>query len=325
MYRIVVLLFSIIILVSSSAQPPVEPPSSDATPQEGLVPSIDNNIATVEDPLITESTPGSERRIEKDSAIRPELMKKKNEVSNWIYFLYPTAQDEVQDAYALFRWREDGSELTKLTIKCNDYSVVEDCVYYTDYPLSGYEHGVLYLIKPEQEPKALADELSEYQIENGYIYYGHSSDTMGVGIEGHALHRIDLDGGNHIIAAYEAIGPALKFDGHIGNVQDGYVYYQSYRVKLGNPADGTEEIQTLAPISNDDGWLYYSTNRLFKAQPDGSKQTILDGNENSWISINKIEDEWIYYTDWSISMGDYGSEYKIRRDGTGKTLIQDVG
>ena len=62
-----------------------------------------------------------------------------------------------------------------------------------------------------EKPKILDTELYDFQIvDDKYIYYVYCFDTTGVGIEGHALHRMNLDGSNEIIAAYEVSSDILK-------------------------------------------------------------------------------------------------------------------
>lgn len=251
-------------------------------------------------------------------AIDYELMSDKQLVNGWIYFLYPNLEYPTEDAHELYRWREDETDLTRISsMRCDFYTVLDGNVYFADYTMMGAEHGVLYVIKPDQKPKELADELCFYQIVDSYIYYAHSFDTLGVGIEGHALHRIGLDGENHMIAAYEVGIPGNR-TWHIGDIRDGYIYYDRVRVKLGEPADGMEEVQIITPIEtdNDDGWLYYTTNRLFRAKPDGTQRTVLDGNESTWLGIGSVDGEWIYYLD-NIRI----KHYKIRKDGSEKTEI----
>lgn len=253
-----------------------------------------------------------------NAVIDPALITDENTVAGWVYFLYPN-REYPDSGCELWRRREDQSDLQRVSsMRCDSYDIVGDSIYFAEYSLPGEIHGVLYVIRPQQEPKALAEELCFYQIYEGYIYYAHSFDTTGVGIEGHALHRMDLDGENHIVAAYEANGPGIG-GGHIGEIKDGYVCYDGYRQQLGQPADGTEALELTTPTDTADGWIYYSTNRLFKARPDGSECSILEGDADSWIFINRITDGWIYYLDRNKP----GIWHKIKTDGTGKTEISE--
>lgn len=48
-----------------------------------------------------------------------------------------------------------------------------------------------------------------------------------------------------------------------------------------------------------------------KARKDGSEPMELDGVDDYWYEVHKVEDGWIYYNKG-------GMPYKIRTDGTGK-------
>ena len=250
------------------------------------------------------------------TTIDPGLMKDENVVNGWVYFLYPLEESGFENAYTLYRRREDGTELTQLSNRSDEYTVLNDCVYYTSYTYM-HDHGELRVIKPDAEPLYLAYELYSYQIIEPYIYYIHSYDTIGVGIEGHALQRINLDGSNHMIVAYETAGPGIG-GGHWGfRVEGEYAYLNNIRIRMSEPADGTEVVEVIGPVGQeyDDEWIYYTTNCLIKARADGSEQIILDGDETTWLEISSMDDEWIYY-------GDVGQgNYKIRRDGSGKQKI----
>ena len=91
--------------------------------------------------------------------------------------------------------------------------------------------------------------------------------------------------------------------------------YDNYKIELGNPADGLEKVVLLE--DTDAEWIYYTTNRLIKAKPDGSEQVVLDDIDDFWYSINKIENGWIYYQK--------GNDlYKIDIDGNHKEKIEKL-
>ena len=48
-----------------------------------------------------------------------------------------------------------------------------------------------------------------------------------------------------------------------------------------------------------------------KARRDGSEQTELDGVDDYYYYLEKVEGDWIYYTKGGV-------KYRIRTDGTGK-------
>ena len=95
-------------------------------------------------------------------------------------------------------------------------------------------------------------------------------------------------------------------------VDDGWVDCDTFKMKVGEPADGYEEI-VFKDIGDND-WVYYVTNRLMKARKDGSEIVELDGVDDYYYEIERIEDDWIYYIKG-------GEKYKIRTDGTGKEAV----
>lgn len=124
----------------------------------------------------------------------------------------------------------------------------------------------------------------------------------------HALYRVNLDGTNKMIAAYEVSGIGLEGSHFDFTVKDEWAYGKNYRIRLGNPANGFEKIELLEECDNDD-WIYYVTNRLIKARKDGTEQIELDGVDSYDYQINNIDKEWVYYTKG-------GERYKIKKDAT---------
>lgn len=76
-------------------------------------------------------------------------------------------------------------------------------------------------------------------------------------------------------------------------MQDGWAVYSNYKIQIQTPADGLEKVVLLE--NTDEDWIYYTSNRLIKAKPDGSKQIVLDDIDDFWYQINKIENGKIYY------------------------------
>ena len=147
-------------------------------------------------------------------------MKMKKKVGNWTYFIYNT-EDTIGSKYAdkpiyypaLYRYKNGTNIARKVNEQaCYTYTVSKNCVYYLDSTLSVQSHGYLYVARPDGKSQRLLDiELYDFQIvDDKYIYYVYCFDTTGVGIEGHALHRMNLDGSNEIIAAYEVSSDILK-------------------------------------------------------------------------------------------------------------------
>lgn len=234
---------------------------------------------------------------------------------DWIYFQYTleeTYYDNTVSYPALFRYREDTCAAERVTAgSCYSYEVVEDYVYYLDSTIGFQDHGVLYVLEPDGKNKRmLEEELYDFQIvDEQYIYYTYRHDTLGVGLDGHALHRMNLEGSERMIAAYEVSGIDMNTSHFDYKVEDGWVDCGTFKMELGEPADGYEKI-VFKDIGDND-WVYYVTNRLMKARKDGSERVELDGTDDDYYEIEKIDGNWIYYIKG-------GERYKIRTDGSEK-------
>ena len=222
-------------------------------------------------------------------------MRKK--AGDWVYFRYMLEDDEISISYpALFRYQEGACIAERVNWgSCHTYEVVGDYVYYLNSTTAVKDHGELYVTDPDgKNERKLEEELFDFQIvDEKYIYYTYRHDTVGVGLEGHALHRMNLDGSDIMIAAYEVSEASGMSRGHFHyKVVDGWVDCGEFKMELGAPADGYEKI--ICNDIGDNGWIYYVTNRLMKARRDGSEQTELDGVDDYDYHIEKVEDDWIY-------------------------------
>lgn len=249
-------------------------------------------------------------------------VKDEQDVGDWTYFLYYLENNKGSGEGirypALFKYAKNGKNKYKAERvserACYTYEIADECVFYLDSTLESQDHGYLYVSRPDgKNERILDDELYDFQIvDHQYIYYTYSFDTLGVGLEGHALHRMDLDGSNIMITAYELSGIGLSESHFDYKVEDGWVDCGNFKMELGNPADGYEKI--IVKNANDNEWIYYITNRLMKARKDGTQQTELDVTDDYDYSIEKIEEPWIYYRKGGV-------KYKIRIDGTCKAEI----
>ncbi|GHU90642.1 hypothetical protein FACS1894202_10770 [Clostridia bacterium] len=131
------------------------------------------------------------------------------------------------------------------------------------------------------------------------------------------------------ISSYEPSPIFKAFHFFAFTIKDGWVYGENCRIKLGEPATGLEQIEFLPPsdvpdtIKNDedykcytnpansDKWIYYTTNRLLKIRANGGEIIELDGPDDYWCEINKVDGDWIYYRKSEMS-------YRIKTDGTEK-------
>lgn len=56
-------------------------------------------------------------------------------------------------------------------------------------------HGKLFIARPDGiNKRVIEEEIYNFSIENNYIYFVYCFDTVGVGLDGHALHRMELNG-----------------------------------------------------------------------------------------------------------------------------------
>lgn len=235
------------------------------------------------------------------------------------FFTYKTSEtigDSIITYPALYKW-EKGHPAERISDgACPHFEVADNRVIYLDSTMGDFSHGQLCMIELDGLNKSILEkEVGDFSIDKEYIYFTYCFDTVGAGLSGHALYRMDLNGDNIVAVSYELSGPDLM-GGHNGvYIEDGWAMYDNYKIELGNPADGLEKVVLLE--DTDAEWIYYTTNRLIKAKPDGSEQVVLDDIDDFWYSINKIENGWIYYQK--------GNDlYKIDIDGNHKEKIEKL-
>ncbi|MBD5522696.1 MAG: DUF5050 domain-containing protein [Lachnospiraceae bacterium] len=242
-------------------------------------------------------------------------------MGGWVYFRYMIEEtfNNYTVVYPILFCYKEGDYIAERVNKsaCYRFEIVGDYLYYLDSTMDSQAHGALYVAKLDgTDERLLEEELYDFQIvDEQYIYYTYSYDTIGVGLEGHALHRMNLDGSEKMIAAYEVSGIDMGTSHFNYKVEDGCVDCGTFKMKVGDPADGFEEI-VFKDIGDND-WVYYVTNRLIKARKDGSERMELDGVDDYHYEIESIEDDWIYYIKG-------GEKYKIRTDGSGKEEVTDA-
>ena len=242
----------------------------------------------------------------------------KQKVGDFVYFRY--IWEETDNSYkisypALFRYHEKDYIAERVNSgACYSFKVVGDCVYYLNSQKEFQDHGELYVSRSDgKNERLLEEELYDFQIvDDKYIYYTYCNDTIGVGLKRHAMHRMNLDGSDIMIVAYEVSGIDMNTSHFDYKVENGWIDCGDFKMVIGEPADGFEKI-VFKDIGDND-WVYYVTNRLIKARKDGSERVELDGEEDYYYHIERIEDDWIYYIKGV-------KKYKIRTDGSGKELI----
>lgn len=236
-------------------------------------------------------------------------------VDKYTFFTYETSErigDNVVTYPVLYRWQKGHPAERISDGACTHFEIADNRVIYLDSSWGDFLHGQLCMTEPEVFDKNILEkEVGDFSIDKEYIYFTHSFDTTGVGLNGHALYRMDLNGENIVAVAYELSGPDLM-GSHSVHIEDGWVVYDNYKIKMGNPADGLEKVVLLE--DTDAEWIYYTSNRLIKAKPDGSEYVVLDDVGDFRYQINKVENGWIYYQKDN-------DLYKIDTDGNHKQKI----
>lgn len=234
-----------------------------------------------------------------------------------IYFTYnycDTVNDKKIYYPVLYKWKKGQSAERISEGACPHFEVVKDSVVYLNSTTDVISHGELYVSRPDGiNKRVLDDEIWDFVIDQDYIYYQYCYDTVGAGLGGHALHRMDVNGANSTVVAYEVNSPYLKSDYHNFKIKDGWAIYKNYKIELQDQATGLEKV--VMTDKTDIDWLYYTTNQLIKAKPDGTSQIILDEEDSFWYQIDKIDGKWIYYQKGK-------DKYKIDEDGNNKSLLE---
>lgn len=236
-------------------------------------------------------------------------------VNDETFFTYETSEkvgDTIITYPVLYQWKKGALAERVSEYACPHFEVVNNRVIYLNAAIMDFSHGQLYMLDGKNK-RMLEEEVYDFTIDGDYIYYSYCYDTTGVGLDGHALHCMDLDGDNIMTVAYELSSPSLKGNHFNVVVEDGWAIYDNYKIEIKHPADGLEKVVLLE--STDAEWIYYTSNRLIKAKPDGSELEILDDQDDSWYSIDSIDDHWIYYQKGN----DF---YKIDINGNNKTKIE---
>lgn len=238
-------------------------------------------------------------------------------VGDFTFFTYNMTEmigNDVITYPALFKWKEGKLAERISEGACPHFEVVKNSVIYLNSTLVDSSHGQLYVAGPDgMNERVMEEELYDFSVDDEYIYFTYCFDTVGVGLEGHALHRMDLNGDNIITVAYELSSPSLQGSHYNVSIEDGWAIYSNYKIQIGNRADGLEKVVLLD--STDEDWIYYTSNMLIKAKPDGTEQVVLDGVDDFWYQIDKIEGGWIYYQKGN-------DKYKIDINGNNKVKIE---
>lgn len=240
-------------------------------------------------------------------------------VDQYTFFTYKISErmgDNVIAYPVLYRWQKGYPAERISDGACPHFEVADNRVIYVDAAPGDFLHAQLCVIGVDGFRQCiLEEEVYDFSVDKECIYFTYCFDTVGAGLNGHALYRMDLNGGNIAAVSYELSGPDLSGSHYDVCIEDGWAIYNNYKIEMGNPADGLEKVVLLE--DTDAEWIYYTSNRLIKAKPDGSEQVILDDTDDFWYQIYKIENGWIYYQK--------GNDlYKIDTDGNHKEKIEKL-
>ncbi len=242
---------------------------------------------------------------------------KEEVVDEYTFFTYEMSEiigDDIITYPVLYKWKKGELAERLSEYACPHFEIVKSSIVYLNSTLTDLSHGQIFVARPDGLNKRIQEkEVYDFTIDGEYIYFSYCFDTIGVGLDGHALYRMDLNGNNKVKVAYELSSPILRGNHFDVVVEDGWAVYDNYMIELGYPANGLEKVVLLDNIN--DEWIYYTSNRLIKATPDGLEQEILDDDNDFWYEIDNIDDNWIYYRK--------GNDlYKIDTDGNNKSKIE---
>lgn len=239
-------------------------------------------------------------------------------IGEYTFFTYNTSQmigDKIITYPVLYKWQK-GKIAEKISKDaCPHFEVIKNSVIYLNSTLADLSHGELYVARPDgMNKRVMEEELYDFSVDDEYIYFTYCFDTIGAGLEGHALYRIDLNGNHMTRMAYEISSPILKGSHYNVRIENGWAIYSNYKIQIENEANGLEKVVLLE--NTDDDWIYYTSNRLIKAKPDGTEQIVLDEADDFWYQIDKIEGEYIFYQKGN-------DKYKIDINGENKEKLND--
>jgi len=167
----------------------------------------------------------------------------------------------------------------------------------------------------------ISDEKSKnIKVAEEWVYYCNEDDSS-------RLYKIRMDGTARQMLPAEITNNFC--------IADGWVYYindsKLYRI----PTSGNDRQQIADPctgiIDIVGEWIYYINNRttsrtssddIYRISTDGkSKQRIIDGGVMRYFTRVEVVDDWIYCIDKNSRGADSRNFYRVRTDGTGKTII----
>lgn len=219
--------------------------------------------------------------------------------NGWIYNNYNSGITKVKD---------DGTESLKISSKAADNLIVAgDWVYFKDRTaLAPYKVN----INGDNETKISNIKMNSFTYLNGWLYYSNADDVG-------KLYKIKADGTQNTKILEDTVSWVQTSNGFIyfTNGKDGNSVYRVL-------PDGSSKIKVITANANFlnvvGNWIYFSNTgdlkKLYKVKTDGSGLVKL--NDDNTANIH-VTGNWIHY--YNATDKKY---YRIKEDGTTKTLIQ---
>lgn len=240
-----------------------------------------------------------------------------NVANDWIYYV------DVNDGGKILKSKTDGTGSTILNEPTAEFGsalnihVVGEWIYF----LTGFnevsDFPILNKMKTDgTEKTVIGNNAWSINVVGDWIYYTDTSD-------GWKVYKMKTDG--------TGITELSKESAKDMNVYEEWIYYvdnrdyKIYKMKI----DGTGVVKLsddrASTLNVSDGWIFYTTDNeeiLYKMKLDGTGKIKIDDTS----LFPNIVGDWIYYNnygenDYYYNYGtDNGSVYKIKTDGTGKSV-----
>jgi hypothetical protein len=160
--------------------------------------------------------------------------------------------DKIITYPVLYKWQK-GKIAEKISKgACPHFEVIKNSVIYLNSTLADLSHGELYVARPDgMNERVMEEELYDFSVDDEYIYFTYCFDTIGAGLEGHALYRMDLNGNHMTRMAYQISSPILKGSHYNVRIENGWAIYSNYKIQIENEANGLEKVVLLENTDDD--------------------------------------------------------------------------
>jgi|LGOV01.1.fsa_nt_gb hypothetical protein len=213
----------------------------------------------------------------------------------------------------LHRLKFDGNNFIEYSIKdIYNVFIAGDWIYF-----SVYKDSRLFKMTRSGTDiiKIMDDKVGDYIVKDDMIFYENLSDNG-------KLYKITSTG--------EERSKMCDLSVNYLNVDESSIYFISenldtrYIYKIDYSFDILELISDkfeAYSMNVDGGWIYFSggygEEGLYKVRIDGTEMTLIDAVDTLFIGI---AGDWIFYDNSDLDSDNFGNVYKIKKDGTEKSL-----